>query len=484
MRPGQTTTRSDVATAASALSATGRWLVAGLTGKGNASDARIPCRSLSEFVTRFGERADAPYLYDCAEAFFEEGGNELFVSRTLGPAAAKATLNIVDGAAATCLVATAKSPGAWGNGATGGLSLDIDVSGATFQVKVALNTALVETSPALADVAAAVAWASESSDYIDLALGASSDDPAATGGYSNLAGGTDDRANVLDTHRLTALQRFTRDLGAGQLSYPGATSATTIGQVYDEAAANNRFPIVDAPDTANKGTLTAFLATVTSTDLVKRAALGPVWPWGTIKGITLGTTRTIPPCAVVAGMIARNDAAGMSPNKAPAGINGISKTLIGLSQEPVNDQDRYDLNESGINVIKLVGGSYRLYGFRSAVDAVNDPDYVLASNARLLMRITALCDEVGEEFVFSELDGERVNLSHYGARLKSVVHPFYTAGSLFGTVATEAYGIDTLTPNTLESMADRYMRANVWVRPSGMVEEVALNLAQIRLQGV
>src|SRR5262245_15393840 len=79
-------------------------------------------QNLTEYDAKFAYtgRSFAPgaRMRDCADVFFKEGGNRLYVGRVVGPTAAVATLAIPDNAAATTLTANAEGEGEWGNDLT------------------------------------------------------------------------------------------------------------------------------------------------------------------------------------------------------------------------------------------------------------------------------------------------------------------------------------------------------------------------------
>lgn len=480
-RPGTTLTRSETPPPRSAPTATGPWFVAGFTGKGTTADARVGVKSLSEWVTKFGSRTDAPFLYDAAEVYFREGGSLLFTSRVFGPTPVTASLQLDDATPGgnQSLVVSASSPGAWANGAAGGLSVDVDTSGADFILTVFLNAVLMETSPALADQAAAVAWAANSS-YIRIALGAAVGDPVATAGAQNLAGGTDDRANATDGTWLAALNLFTRDLGPGQASLPGMTTATRHGQAVDHAAANNRIALLDAADTPTKATLLAIEAAIGSSASNKRyAALFA--PWVVIEGVTAGTTRTVPPSAVVAGLMSHRDGEGRTPNEPAAGELGQSATALRLSQVAFSDADRADLNVGNVNLLREMYGGTRVYGYRTLSDPVTDANWINLGNARLFMAITAQGDSIAERFVFRQLDGRRRTTTEYGGALTGMLLPYWEQGSLYGATPEEAFNVDIgASVNTDLSMAAGNLKASIALRMSQYAEEVILELVKTR----
>jgi hypothetical protein len=120
------------------------------------------------------------------------------------------------------------SAGAWGNGASGGLAVEVEAGGAgAFVLVITLDGDEVERSPELATKADALEWAA-SSDYVVLTDLASVNDPAVVAA-TPLAGGTDDRASATDAHWKIALDRFETILGPGQVSAPGRTPALEAG---------------------------------------------------------------------------------------------------------------------------------------------------------------------------------------------------------------------------------------------------------------
>ena len=474
--PGTTIVRSETPPNRSRVIQSGTAFAIGLTGKGSLADARVPARSFSEWTSRFGARADAPYLYDAAEAFFREGGSLLFTSRVLGPSALEASLNLSDGSGTT-LVVKAKSPGAWGNGATGGLSVDVDVSGSDFTLNVYLNAVLVETSPTLADQAAALAWAQYSS-YITLSAGANSGDPVNTVGAQNLTGGTDDRANAVDAHYLAALTQFTEDLGPGQVACPGGTTAARQNQLLDHAATYNRIALLDGPDTGVKATALSAAGAITSANARFGGMFGP---WIKVPGVTPGTFRTIPPSLVVAGIIARNDGSGHTPNEAAAGDLGQSLFGLDVSQVAWSKSDRGELNTAGFNVVRFMDGGVRVYGFRSLADPVTEDNYINLANMRLYMEIAAKADAIAERYVFRQLDGQRHTVSEYGGALTGMLLPYHAAGALYGETASEAFNVDVgEAVNTDATMAAGQLNAKIALRMSPFAEDVIINLTKTR----
>jgi hypothetical protein len=430
---------------------------------------------MSEFVRIYGARVTYSYLWDAIDCYFKEGGSRAYIGRTVGPAPVYASHTFVDGSAVATMIATAKSPGAWANALT--VQILAGGGGGTFVISVADASGVLEVSPDLADVAAAINW-SQSSDYITVTDNVTSSQDPAVVGATALTGGTDDNTNIVEDNWTATYLLFSRDLGPGQVIAPGHTTLGGQTALLAHAEANNRVAIVDAVDSGSKATLKSAAAALQGAVPGNRhAALFA--PWAVVPGIVAGTTRTVPWSAIEAGIISRNDA-HLSPNVAAAGlVNGQSVYAIGLSQPAFSDSDREDLNDSSVNVVRRLFNGIMAYGYRTLVEPDGDPNWVTFSNSRLYMAIVAQSDAIGERYVFDNIDGKGLTFKEFGGELAGMLGVFYGEGSLFGDTADTAYIVDTgSTVNTLDTIADLQIRAVLRVRMSPFGELVHIDIVK------
>lgn len=480
-RPGTRIVSRESPPARSAPTDTGVWFVVGLSDRGGPEDVTDPVRNLDEFERRFGGRVNYSVLYDAVETYFREGGSRLYMSRVVGPAAAVASVVLDDGAAADTLRIDAESAGEWANGAADGLSVEVVAGSAaeTFVLIVRLGGDEVERSPDLADKAAAIAWSLDS-DYIRAVDEAPAAGDPAVVAATNLAGGADDRASVTDAEWAAALARFNKDLGPGQVSAPGRTTAVGHQQLKDHQAANNRWAVLDPPDVPTAAGNQAAANNARAQGGNNRGAF-IAGPWITVPGLVAGTSRTVPPSALIAALVSRNDGANRSPNEPAAGDLGIARWATGLSQPGWTDAEREALNNSGFNVIRMLYGSVRVYGWRSLVDSVAEPDWINAGNARLYMAIAAEAEVIAERFLFDELDGRGLTISAFGGELTGMLLPYYEAGSLYGESPGEAFYVDVgQQVNTPETIANGELRAVLALRMSPFAEEVTIEIVKVK----
>jgi hypothetical protein len=409
-------------------------------------------------------------LYDCVETFFREGGNSVYVSRVVGPGATSGFKNLLDGAAATSLVATANGPGAWS--ASYKVGVVAGVGSGTYQIQITdASNNILEQSSDLMDQGSAVAW-SQYSSYIRVTLGASALNPVVAAPTA-MSAGNDQRATITDNEWLLALNAFTDDLGPGQVSEPGRTSSTAHAQLKAHAEANNRVYLADLPDSSTVGVLQSAAA-----DSASRfgAAFAP---WIVIPGVTIGTLRSLPPCALIAGLCSRNDPS-YGPNRPAAGMTGQSNFAVDLTQPDWTDSQRSTLNSSGVNLVRRLFGGIRNYGWRSLTNPPSDSSWIDFGNGRLYVRLTAELNLVGENFVFWPIDGQNgdtINTFHDSLAGQLMIH--YNQGELFGDTADKAFAIDTgPSVNTLQTIANNELHAVCRVKMAAMAEYVIIQIVK------
>lgn len=470
-KPGVDVTLLDTPGTTSVPTDTGTLFATGLTDRGPVVATLI--QSLDEFATVFGPRVSYSVLYDYMETFFREGGNRTYIGRVVGPSATSGFKNLVDNVAAVSLIATGIGPGAWS--ATYKVAVVAGSVGGTFVIQVTdASNNVLEDSGNLADQASAVNW-SKGSKYIRITLGASALVPIVAAA-AVLSAGTDDRASITDTQWLAAQDLFVNTLGPGQVTQPGRVTSTAYGQLTAHTATHNRVALLDGPDTPSESTLVAAFSTIRS----RFAA--PFAPWLRIPGLVSGTTRTVPPTALIAGLIARNDRP-LGPNHAAAGINGIARFVTDLSEPNWTDVERQAANLLGVNIIRRMFAGIRVYGWRSLADPINDSNWIDFGNARLFMALSAELSNAGENFMFEDIDGQ--NGSTIGAfheALAGVLMKHYNNGELFGDTADQSFSVDTSPAvNTLATIQALELHAVCRVKMSQFAEYIPIQIVKLAI---
>jgi hypothetical protein len=80
------------------------------------------------------------------------------------------------------------------------------------------------------------------------------------------------------------------------------------------------------------------------------------------------------------------------------------------------------------------------------------------------------------------MDGKRQLLSRVNTALTGVCSRFWVANALFGETAGDAFFVDTDSPNSLETMANGELYANILLKTSKLAEWIVLNLVKYRTE--
>lgn len=469
MRPGVIVRDAERVTPASAPTDIGRWFTAGISTRGPVG-APTRVASLSQFTAVFGARDTGSPLYDALETFFREGGGSAYVSRVVGPGAAASSVSLDDSGSAAAVTVTAVNPGVWGDGLR--VAVIAGTGGGTFVLVITDTTgAELERSPDCTTVADIVAWPAK-----HVVVAAVGSNPPATVAATALTGGTDDRGSITDTQWAAALDAFTRDLGPGQVSAPGRTTQTGHEQLLAHAAERNRIALLDSVDTGVVGTLTSAATTLSARDDARFGAM--LAPWIQVPGIVTGTTRTVPPSALAAGLIARQDAAGITPAEPAAGERGIARWALGPAQA-WTDSEHETLNSAAVDAFRDIYGDLRLYGYRT-LEPHEDLRWWQLSTMRLRMLIDAQMRQIGERYVFGMVDGKGQTLSRLAGEITGMLLAHHTAGALYGDTPEEAFRVDVgPAVNPPEQLAEGVINAVVVIRPAPFGEQVVIELVRV-----
>ncbi len=420
---------------------TGTAYVIGIAERGPV-DGPVLITSLGQYLTTFGERVSYGALYDTLDVAFRDGLGHAYVQRVVGPDAVTATGKINDGVgegAKETLKIDAVSPGQWGND----LDWKVTAGGGegTFRLTILYDGTVVEVSPDLADNTEAVAWAATSS-YVRLTDKAEGN-PAVSEG--SLASGDDDREAVDAEVIEEALELLTPDLGPGQVSAPGYTTEAVHKAVIEHCVTHTRTPVLDLEDTAKAEDLLEDLGALRALPGGRHA--GAFGPWDVVPGVTLGTTRTVPPCGKMLGLIAAADRQKGHSNVAAANLRGKSSYAIEPSQTYTNEE-RGELNEAGGNISIMDEGTVTNMGFRTLANPVTNKPWVNLAAARLMMDLAFGAKTVLKRKLFANLDAQgETRSSAEGDIFNEVIKSRFEAGAFNGTALEDACKV-TVTQET------------------------------------
>lgn len=480
-RPGTDVLIVDDAVPSGAILDTGQAFFAGTSERGP-TDRALKVKSLKDYGSKYGGRSGGSLMYDSVGAYFAEGGGTLYCSRITGGDAVAAT------GAFGSLTVNAASPGAWGNDLTvtaeapatlsEQLRADLLAAGDPIVAVVALDDINMERSPVCATADDLVAWATNSSLLVRFVKGADNLVPAA-GTAAALTTGADGTAALTQDNIDAALARFEYALGPGQVACPGLTSDIAHTALCGHVDAMRRCALLDLPDSSDPTVLGASVA-VLQAPVAGVRFCAAFAPWAEYPGSVSPAIVTIPYSGIQAGLIARADAAG-NPNDPAAGVNGISRYAVGLSQAFTDDQ-REALNEAGVCMAKDVRGQIETYGYRTAAGP-DDTLWLWFGNSRVIMAIAYQCDAIAENYVLRQIDGRRQLFAKLETQLRGVLLTYYNAGALYGETPAEAFSVDTgETVNTIETIAAGEIHAVIRVRCSPAGEWVVIEIVKVPVE--
>ena len=383
--------------------------------------------------------------YDAIDALLGEDGTArptIYVSRVVHATAASATIALAPTAALTL---TAKYPGLGGNG----IYVAVNNTGSAYTITLtdAAGNVLV-TSPSLTTLAEGVAWAATTS-YVT-ATSSGSTLPT-TASATAMSGGTDNRGSATITDWQTALAVFGASLGPGQVFAPGQTETGLPGissALGLHAQTYNRVAIRSMEDGVSASQLITNLGSFGTSGVASY-----VGAWGgnrNLPGITPGTTRSISPDAVIAGLCARADAQTGNPNTAAAGTNwrlvyatDPTSMVTGAPTDTYSLADLQTLNAAGINTFQTIDGVPCNYGFVTPELSTTDAVYWQFNHSRLRMAIVAQCQLIGQPYVFAQIDGQGSLANQFKGAIQAYLLGLYNQGALYGATAQDAFSVDT-----------------------------------------
>lgn len=484
MRPGVNVTTRESAPPSTVPTTVGTGFMVGITEAGPSNPTiNDLVQNMDEFTNKYFPNGrtytQGITMYDSAETFFAEGGNRLFVGRVHGADAVAASVTLEDSAAADTLVVTARGAGEWANDydiVVRTTTEDPDIAASNFRIRVVLDGDVLDESYDLPDVEAALTWGLSQS-LISIAGAASVLDPVA--GTFSLAGGTNDISSVDNTSWQTAIDSLSSALGPGILFAPGVTTGAIYNMLAEGARRDLRVAFLDGADSATASTLVNAAKLVVDTTLQRSRFCGYFAPWLIVAGLTSTTVRKVPPSPAVAAAFCRNVAAGLSANEPAAGENGRFNTVLDLTQV-YTDDERQNMNENGVNIIRDIYGVHKVYGWRSTADPVNDPRWIALNNSILHRQIVAQAGVIGERFIFRQIDGQGRLIGEFGASLEgNICMPMYAAGEFYGATPDEAYKVDVgPSVNTTATVANNELRAVISVKMSPFGEEVNIEIVK------
>jgi hypothetical protein len=455
----------------------------------------VYCTSLAAVTTKFGTRQSYSYLYDAAEAYFAEGGPGLWVSRIASSTATTATRALSDGTTTTLTIA-ALGPGTYGNSVSVQIRTNADdssIPSGSFQFRLTEGGAVIEDSPVFTDKSEALLWAPSNgqgnAQTFKLTDGAGTGDPVqlAASVLGSTVSGADNRGGIADADWQAALDRFTIDLGPGQVAMPGQTTSTRQLMVVAHARTRNRHAVLDLADTPTVATLVSAMASINAAPSNGARFCSAYWPWHQVPAITGAFGfRTVPPSAAVMGLMARAEQEGGDPGIAAAGEeHGVFRFVQGLSQDPnlLSDANVSSLDDAGVNITRRFFGLDNpvQYGNRTPRSRSTDAVWAEASGSRLTMAVASRLDGIMRRYVHGRATPTR--LAQLQGECGAELEILRGKDALYGATPAEAYSVDATSDqvNPPAQLEAGLLKTAVSFRTSPSPARVRLEIARVSI---
>lgn len=455
--------------------------VVGKAQRGPADEA-VLIESIADFEAKFGGYLSSSYLHPTVETFFEEGGTQCYVARTVGASATSGELELDDSLAATVLTITANGPGTW--------SADVDievvevVAGTSFKVNLYYQDALVYSTGTVTSAAQAAGRINLSAVAAQYVSAAATDGAttlpvaiAATALSTGAAG-----SSVLVGDYVDSLDLFNGALGSGAVTCPEISNSTMHDALIAHANTNSRIAILHDVENASVAAVKVTAVALQGGDNAEHAAL--YYPWIEVPTTVNGVTRFIPPVGYVAAK--RATAHNQTGSHVPAaGLLSASRFVTGVKTD-IDKTNGDSLDDAGVNAIRIIQNSVRIYGARSLSADDENFRYITAQDT-----VNHVVIEAGrslEDLVFSTIDGRNTIFSAIESRLIAILSPLRDIGALFEAFDANGRKIDSgftvrcdAKLNPVSQLAGGTVKAKVGLRVSSVGDKIEVDIIKSNL---
>lgn len=454
------------------------FFVCGTAERGSTTEAKL-VTSVADFEEMYGVYNGSYTLHQHVRTFFEEGGTKCYVARVVGASTSSGTLDLDNPSAVASLRLTASSAGSWSSDVTAAV---VAGTGSNFIVKIYFQDTLVYSTGNVANATAAADKINNSTvatNYVTATalVGGNVLDVVAATALSTGDDGTAPTTNQL----LAGLDLFTQDLGAGAVAIPGQYSTTYYDAILAHCIANNRIGILGMdPAFTDDDAITQAVDYATVTGAEYLAFYHPYVEIPVEGGVTIEVS---PEAFVAAKRSIAHQTVG--PWQAPAGLLSKAKYVTGTTSS-IDRTASDTLNEGRVNPIRVIQGSVRIYGARSASD--DDDNYRYITYRDFLNYIVVQAENTLEDLVFSTIDGRRTVFGRMEARLIGLLEPLRAAGGLYEAFDSDGRQIDpgysvavTDALNPVSQLAAGTVKGVVGVRISAVADLLLVEVVKSNL---
>ena len=440
--------------------------------------------SLEQFESTFGGYQTGNLLYPTVEAFFEEGGTQCYVARVVGTSATTGFLALNDSTSNETIRLTANGPGTWST--TISASVVAGTVGGSFVVKIFSDGVQVATTGNCLTREQAVGKINlhaEASKYVVATLGADTSNPVAAVATA-LSAGADDIGTVSATSYVTALALFNDSLGTGAVACPENQSDIVIAGLISHANEYNRIAILHGESSHTIAQAKTHVMDIVADNPLNLEHAAYYYPWVFAPTAVNGVNRIIPPDGYVCGKRSRsiNTSGAHIPS---AGANSEANFVNGV----LVDIDRTNgnaLDDEGVNAIRIISNSVRIYGARSLSQDTTNFRYITSQD--IVNSVVTDAYRALEPLVFSAIDGRGGIFAAVESRLISILESYRLSGALFEAFTPNGTRIDygytvrcDAKLNSTTDLASGKIKAKVGIRVSSVGDRIEVEIIKSSL---
>jgi hypothetical protein len=455
----------------------------GLADRGP-TDAALKVSSIEEFEDIYGGYVSYAYLHPTVETFFEEGGTQCYIARVAGSAATTGVKNIASTSGSVAIALEANGPGAWSDDLS--VTTSVGTAASTFTVKLYLGSQLLMNTFNCSSNEIAVGKINShpvASKYVIASTGTTTITPVTNLTLSPFSAGADDRASVVAANYASGLNLFGDALGTGAVSCPENASSTVYSALIAHANTYNRVAILHGASDDTQAEIITMAQTISGTyESTEHAAL--YYPWVYVPTSVAGINRLIPADGYVAGKrsAAHNTAGAHVPY---AGLLSQAVFVNGVVTD-VNKANGDLLDDEGVNAIRVIQNTVRIYGARSLSPDTTNFRYITSQD--IVNGIVTDSNRTLESVVFSTIDGRNNSFASVEAKLIAVLEAARISGALYEAFDANGRRIDfgytvkcDSSLNPVSQLATGLIKARVGVRVSSVGDKIEVNIIKSNL---
>ena len=457
-------------------------------------DEALLVTSLEDFEVKFGGYNNS-YLHPTVECFFEEGGTQCYVARAFntatGETVASSTASATfDDGTDDMITITAVGPGTWAHtGQTDAVSVEIidgtTVDSTTRIMKIYVGGKLV-VSTGNCTTAEAMAGRINSNIVARYYVTATATTDGQTGlpdatALTYLSGGNASDS-LVSADYITALSLFGDELGTGVVACPESSATAVNNALIAHADTNNRLAFLYPAAGSDSDDAIEFAEDVAAGPNPEHVAI--YYPWVTAPTSVFGVTRSIPPVGYAAG--ARSRAHNqVGPHQPGAGIISNARFIVGVETE-ISKSVGDALDDGMVNAIRIINGTIRVYGARSASLDTDNFRYITGQD--VVNYVVTEAYRSLEDVVFAVVDGRNTVFASIEAKLVAILEPLRTIGALYEAFDAQGRRIDygytvkcDSSLNPLANLVDGTLTARVGLRVSSIGDKINVDIVKSNL---